>query len=177
MQLPRRGVIVVSGGELKSIRKRYWPQVGSSARIWWDAKFRSVQTDTCWLYYSSTRAIPGFVTLDYVRSGQHTTLRTFRGAVLVLDEIARRRQAVALFAHVGTTAISDRLLRRWGWEPHAQHLSGRHWVKRFYDGYPETSWSRLESLLGKAITPSVSAPSPSLVREGQALGRSGTKAC
>ncbi len=31
----------------------------------------------------------------------------------MLDEIARIREAVAIVAHISTTSISDRLLRRW----------------------------------------------------------------
>lgn len=73
--------------------------------------------------------------LDYVRSGPGTQLATFRGACQVLDEVARLREAVAILAHVSTDAISDRLLLRWGWEPHASNLDGRHWIKRFYNGY------------------------------------------
>ncbi|MGV3486536.1 MAG: hypothetical protein ACO1RT_19115, partial [Planctomycetaceae bacterium] len=70
-----------------------------------------------------------------VRSGPGTQLGTFRGACQVLDEVARLREAVAILAHVSTDAISDRLLLRWGWEPHASNLDGRHWIKRFYNGY------------------------------------------
>jgi hypothetical protein len=59
----------------------------------------------------------------------------------MLDEVARVREAVAIFAHVSTEAISDRLLERWGWEPHTK-MRGRHWVKRFYNGYAENDISR-----------------------------------
>jgi hypothetical protein len=59
-----------------------------------------------------------------------------------LDEIARIRGAVAIVAHVTNGSISDRLLQRFGWQQHLEHWQGRHWIRRFYDGYPETSVGR-----------------------------------
>ncbi len=80
--------------------------------------------------------------LDFVRSGPGTQLATFRGACQILDEIARLRESVAIVAHVSTEAISDRLLTRWGWEQHATGMRGRHWIKRFYNGYPAINCER-----------------------------------
>lgn len=134
--VPRRGKVMMEGGQLLAIRPRWFSLTGSSAQVWLDTHLKSLSQDQCCLYYTASRGVPGYITLDYVRSGPKTSLRTFRGALLVLDEIARLRQAVAIFAHIGTTAISDRLLARWHWQQHAERLSGRHWVKRFYDGYP-----------------------------------------
>jgi hypothetical protein len=34
------------------------------------------------------------------------------------------------------------LLQRQGWERHLQHWSGRHWIRRFYDGYPDSGIER-----------------------------------
>lgn len=89
--------------------------------------------------------------LDYIRSGPKTRLATLRGACQILDEVARLRQSVAILAHVSTDAISDRLLMRWGWEPHATNLAGRHWIKRFYGRHPHVNTERylLKSLSGK----------------------------
>lgn len=141
--VPRRGKVIVLRGQLQAIQPRKISLAGSAAQIWFDSHFRTLKQDCCCLDYSATRSAPGYMTLDYVRSGPKTTLKTFRGALLVLDEVARLRSALAIFAHVGTTAISDRLLLRWGWRPHAEKLSGRHWVKRFYDGYPNSDLSAL----------------------------------
>jgi hypothetical protein len=80
--------------------------------------------------------------VDYIQSGPLTQLATLRGACQLLDEVARLRQSVAILAHVSTEAISDRLLQRWGWEPHAGQLQGRHWIKRFYNGYPKVDIDR-----------------------------------
>ena len=137
--IPRRGKVIVQCGQLVAIRCRWLALPGSSAQVWLDTYLKSLAEDHCCLYYTASRGIPGYMTLDYVRSGPKTSLKTFRGAMLVLDELARLRRSVAIFAHVGTTAISDRLLLRWGWQQHAEKLTGRHWVKRFYDGHPRPS--------------------------------------
>lgn len=122
---------------LRQIDRLCLPRRFTISRVWIDSYLRTGGEDTCTLYYSGTRATPGYLTLDYVRSGPRTTLQTFRRALVVLDRIAHLRQSVAIFAHVSTSAISDRLLCRWGWQEHAARLGGRHWIKRFYDGYPD----------------------------------------
>ncbi len=130
----RRGRITMRGGRLVSLAPRRWTLPTSIARVWWQQRFRPGDVDQCLLDYRSSR-LGGFIVLDFVQSGPATQLDTFRGACQLLDEVARIREAVAIVAHVSTTAISDRLLRRWGWQPHAHGLGGRHWIKRFYDGY------------------------------------------
>ncbi len=130
----RRGRITMRGGRLVSLAPRRWTLPTSIARVWWQQRFRPGDVDQCLLDYRSSR-LGGFIVLDFVQSGPATQLDTFCGACQLLDEVARIREAVAIVAHVSTTAISDRLLRRWGWQPHAHGLGGRHWIKRFYDGY------------------------------------------
>ncbi len=132
----RRGRITMRGGKLVSIAPRWWSLPTSIARVWWQERFRPGAVDQCQLDYRSSR-LGGFIVVDFIQSGPGTQLDTFRGACQMLDEIACIREAVAIVAHVSTTSISDRLLRRWGWQPHAHGLSGRHWIKRFYDGYQE----------------------------------------
>jgi hypothetical protein len=69
-------------------------------------------------------------------------LSTFYAATLVLDEIARLRDANAIVCNVTNVRISDRLMRRWGWEEHCQQWMGRHFIKRFYGHFPDipSSW-------------------------------------
>jgi hypothetical protein len=57
----------------------------------------------------------------------------------VLDEIARIKRSDAIMAHVTTSSVSDRLMRRWGWEPHLESTGQRHFIKRFYGVYPQTN--------------------------------------
>ena len=137
----KAGRIIMRNGRLAKICRRRWAAPASVARVWFQSRFRRGAGDECILDYHSPR-IGGFVVLDYIRSEPGTQFKTFRGACQVLDEIAKRREAVAILAHVSTDAISDRLLLRWGWQRHAAHLNGRHWIKRFYQGYPNIDLDR-----------------------------------
>lgn len=130
--IPLRGRIHVRGGELKAINSRWLPGMASTMQIWFDSRSRQSRTDHCYLDYRASRRVPGYLTLEYIRCRPGTSYASFCVAVRVLDAIAHQRQALAIFAHVGTTRISDRLLKRFGWQPHAAKLGGRQWIKRFY---------------------------------------------
>lgn len=127
---------MVEGGQLIAIESRWLPAQTSMLRVWWDTYFPGGQPDRCVLDFHRPWGSPGFLTLDYVRSGPGTNFKSFRRAVATLDEIARIQGSLAIVAHVSTSSISDRLLSRWGWEQHCLQWKGRHWIKRFYDGYP-----------------------------------------
>jgi hypothetical protein len=133
----RCGHIVIRNGHLQAIQGRWWPYCGNLWQVWWDTHSRSGFQDSCDLFYHSPFSAPGFLTLDYVRSGARTSLTTLYAAALVLDEIARLRRAHAIVCNVTNRRISDRLLQRWGWHEHCQQWSGRHFIKRFYGHYPE----------------------------------------
>ncbi len=144
----RRGRIVIRDGRLVRVEKRWLTGSVSVAQVWWQARYGRPDDDLCWLDYHQPRGMPQFLTLDYIRSGRRAGYKSFAGACRVLDEIARLRGAVAIVAHVSNAGISDRLLQRLGWQRHLQHWSGRHWIRRFYDGYPEASIERF--LAGRA---------------------------
>lgn len=129
------GEIRMSGGKLVDIRCGFFAKRGSVARVWLESHIRSQPRDQCILYYHSP-LLSRYLSLDLVLAGPQTCLSTIRGACEILDEVARLRGAVAIFSHVSTTKISDRLLMRLGWQQHLLGSPGRHWVKRFYDGYP-----------------------------------------
>jgi len=135
----RSGRIIVDAGQLVSITRLWLPAQVSVARVWWDSYFSPGQADRCVLDFHQPWGSPGFLTLDYVRSGPQTSFASFRRAVMTLDEVARIRGSLAIVAHISTRSISDRLLKRWGWEQHCLHWKGRHWIKRFYGGYPTPS--------------------------------------
>jgi len=137
----KRGRITMCDGALVSIRRRRLTISASIARVWIQARWKPGNRDQCILDYRASR-LDGFMVLEFIQSGPSTQLATFRGACQILDEVAKLRRAVAILAHVSTDAITDRLLRRWGWEPHAGNLSGRHWIKRFYDGYHHVDLDR-----------------------------------
>jgi hypothetical protein len=130
------GRIVTQRGRLEAIYGRWWPHWGSMLQVQWDTRARALQQDRCELFYHQPTAAPGFLTLAYVHSGPRTSLGTFYAATLVLDEIARLKDSLAIVAHVTNLRISDRLLERWGWEAHCPHWSGRHFIKRLYGKHP-----------------------------------------
>lgn len=138
----RCGRIVMAGGKLIEVQHRPWPASASIAQVWCQARFGRWEEDRCLLDYHQPLGMPRFLTLDYIRSGARTRYKTFLGAAHLLDEIARLRGAQGIVAHITNDAISDRLLQRLGWERHLDHWHGRHWIKRFYEGYPDRSLGR-----------------------------------
>ena len=132
----------MQGGQLVQIKRRLWNGSASMAQVWWQAKYGRMKDDICWLDYHQPSGMPTFLTLDYVRAGELAGYKTFAGAIHVLNEIARIRGAAAIVAHVSNGTISDRFLQRQGWERHLENWSGRHWIRRFYDGYPPSVLSR-----------------------------------
>lgn len=153
----RCGRIVMRDGRLVEIQHRLICGSVSVAQVWWQAKYGRSDENVCWLDYHQPLGMPAFLTLDYVRSGTSAGLKTLIGAGHVLDEIARLRGVSAMVAHVTNGTISDRLLTRLGWQRHQEQWSGRHWIKRFYDGYPESCWHRYAA---KATQQSAGLPLP-----------------
>lgn len=143
----RIGHIVIEAGRLLAVYGRWWPYYGNMLQTYLDVKMRPVQADRCELFYHQSLSAAGFLTLAYVRSGPRTSLSSFYGATLVLDEVARVKRANAIVSHVTNSRITDRLLQRWGWQQHCLDWPGRHFIKRFYGVYPSISphWrSRLQ---------------------------------
>ena len=138
----RNGRIVMEGGKLVRVEKRLFCGNVSMAQVWWQANYGRTDDAICWLDYHQPRGMPGFLTLDYVRSGSEAGYRSFSGAVHVLHEIAKICGSQAIVAHVSNGKISDRFLERMGWQRHLEDWKGRHWIRRFYDGYPETNLAR-----------------------------------
>lgn len=138
----RHGRIIMRDGHLVEIQHRLMAGSVSVAQVWWQAKYGRNDDDICWLDYHQPFGMPSFLTLDYIRAGKNAGYKSFIGAANMLNEIARIRSASAIVAHVTNGAISDRLLSRLGWEPHLPNWKGRHWIRRFYDGYPESTFHR-----------------------------------
>ena len=95
-----------------------------------------VRATAAWCTTTSRSGCPSFLALVHVVSNADTSYPTIRQAATVLDEIARLKRTDAIVCHVANDRISDRLLRRWGWEQHAPQLRGRNFIKRFYGKYP-----------------------------------------
>ncbi|TWU35870.1 hypothetical protein [Novipirellula artificiosorum] len=131
--------IVMCGGRFVEIQHRLSAGNVSVAQVWWQAKYGRMDDDVCWLDYHQPMGMSGFLTLDYIRSGYRSGYKSFLGAVELLNEVARIRGTSAIVAHVTNQSISDRLLERLGWQRHLENWSGRHWIRRFYDGYPKST--------------------------------------
>lgn len=138
----RCGRIVTEAGRLLGVFGRRWPHYGNWLQVIWDLHFRPVERDRCEVFYHQPLASPKFLTLSYVHAGARTSISTLYLAALVLDEIARIRKADAIVSHVTNDRITDRLMQRWGWEPHCLKWRGRHFIRRFYGSYPDlpTHW-------------------------------------
>lgn len=135
------GRIVIQDGRLQAVYGRWWPYYADIFQARVDAAFRTVRPDRCELFYHSAQATDGFLSLDYLRAGPSTSLGSLYGATLVLDEIARLKQSLAIVAHVTNERITDRLLERLGWQAHCLQWKGRHFIKRFYGDFPSISAS------------------------------------
>ncbi len=132
----RAGRIVTESARLRCVSGRWWPHVGNLLQVHLDETSRRGAPDRCELFYHVPLTSPSFLTLSYVRSSNQTSLSTFYAATLVLDEIARIKGSSAIVCNVTNGRLSDRLMARWGWESHCEHMAGRHFIKRFYGDYP-----------------------------------------
>jgi hypothetical protein len=135
----RYGVIEVADERLVGIHLRPWPKLISIPEsLWFGGRYhRRRRENRCLLYYNQPLAHSSFLALKYVLSGRGTTLATFRATLTVLDEIARIKRSDASLTDVSNLRISDRLLRRWGWEAHCSSRWHRHFIKRYYGTYPD----------------------------------------
>ena len=58
-------------------------------------------------------------------------MKTVNTALRTLDEIADLRRALALVCDAANPRLSPRLMERYGWVRHCDHLRGRHYIKRY----------------------------------------------
>ncbi len=132
-------MIDVRDGRLAAIQLRRWPKLISALEVEWlgNRWHTSKSGNRCLLYYNQPRRHSNFLALKYVVSQRDCTLATFRGALAVLDEVARLKRTDAIVTDVWNSRISERLLARWGWEPHTCDRWHRHYIKRFYGVYPQ----------------------------------------
>ena len=140
----RYGMIEMARGRLVGIHLRPWPKLVSLPEIIWIGTpfHRKTDGDRCWLYYNQPFRHRNFLALPYVVSTAKGSLASFHGALIILDEIARIKRSDAILCDATNQRISDRLFKRWGWEPHLPNSRRRHFIKRFYGEYPESGWEK-----------------------------------
>lgn len=137
-----RGRIIMRAGRLDSIEQHWLRSPTSIAQVWWESNHGRLRGDVCMLDYHVPSGLPNFLTLDYIRSGNETSYRTFIGAAHLLNDIAALRGSDAIVAHVTNVKLTDRFMHRLGWQRHQEHWRGRHFIRRFYDGYPAPTVGR-----------------------------------
>lgn len=137
----RYGVIEVADARLERIRLRPYPKIvtylGPLLFGRWTHRRRT--GDWCRLYYNQPRRCSNFLAVIYVVSSHDCSLKTFRHATTLLDQIAEIKGSDALLCDVANSRISDRLLTRWGWQPHCPQAWHRNFIKRFYGVYPQAT--------------------------------------
>ncbi len=130
----RYGMIEVANEQFVQIRFSPWPRLWS----WPDLGplsnpyHRRKTGNRCFVYFNQPWRCSNFLALRFAVSTTDATYATCRLAARVLDEVARLKRTDALLCDASNFRISDRLLRRWGWESHLPSRWHRHYIKRFY---------------------------------------------
>jgi hypothetical protein len=135
----RYGVIVIEQGRFQRVVLRPWPKILVGPEVLWLGRWMHERRggDRLLIYYNHPWRFPNFLALAYAISSRETTMRSVRVGLEVLDEIARLKRSDALLCDASNWRISERFMRRWGWEPHCpSSWWHRHFIKRFYGKYP-----------------------------------------
>jgi hypothetical protein len=134
----RYGVIEICNGTLRAVHLRPWPKCVSLTELLplGPRYHRRGRADRCLLYYNQPWRIPNFLALRYVISSEGTSYRTFRAALAMLDRIAALKQIDAIVCDAANIRLSDRFMKRMGWEPHKPQRWHRNFIRRFYGVYP-----------------------------------------
>lgn len=136
----RYGVIEAAGGEFHSLELRPLPKLLSWPEVWpVRLKFHARgEADRCRLFFNQPRVMASFLALKYIVSTDGTSYATFRAALAALDSVAAIKRTDAIVCDVANVRLSDRLMHRWGWEPHKPQRWHRNFIRRFYGQYPES---------------------------------------
>ncbi len=141
----RYGVIETVGGRLAAIHLRPWPKLVSLTELVpLDSRYHaSGAADRCLLYYNQPWRMPNYLALKYIVSTAGTSFATFRAALKVLDAIAELKGTDAIVCDAANARLSDRLMTRFGWEPHKPQRWHRNFIRRFYGSYPQPPLDQL----------------------------------
>ena len=124
------GELELSDGNLIGIYPRWWPRIASQWEAFQDSYIRTLRADFCRAYYAFPRRAPGFMSVLYAKSGPNTQYKTLYRAVLVIDEIARLKDADAIVCQTISSRASERLMNRCGYVRPAQSVGENHSIKR-----------------------------------------------
>lgn len=134
----RYGAVETIGGELRAVHLRPLPKLMSLPEIWPQGLryHASGEPDRCLLFYNQPWRMPSFMALKYIVSTAGTSYATFRAALKTLDAIAELKRIDAMVCDAANVRLSDRLMARFGWEPHKPQRWHRNYIRRFYGSYP-----------------------------------------
>jgi hypothetical protein len=137
----RFGVIETVGGQFHALHLRPWPKLVSLPEVWpLGSRYHAGgEPDRCLLFYNQPWRMPNFLALKYVVSTSGTSYATFRAALTTLDAVAELKRTDAIVCDAGNLRLSDRLMARFGWEPHKPQRWHRNFIRRFYGSYPATA--------------------------------------
>lgn len=137
----RYGVIETVAGRLSTVRLRPWPKLlALPEMVPLDPRYHAAgDADRCLLYYNQPWRMPNFLALKYIVSTSGTSYATFRAALKVVDAVAELKQIDAIVCDAANLRLSDRIMRRLGWEPHKPQRWHRNYIRRFYGEYPQTA--------------------------------------
>jgi hypothetical protein len=131
----RYGVILAREGRVISVHFRPWPKLITPPEVILAEKLRSYRRgDFCRFYFNQPLRYPSFLAVTLAVSSRDCRLQTFNAGRLALDTIAEIKGADALLCDAWNLRLSERVLRRWGWEPHCPSRWHRNFIRRF-------SWS------------------------------------
>jgi hypothetical protein len=128
--LGRWGVIEVDGEISATVRNRRLPSLPSLWDQWLDTRWRRLPENRVRIYFNHSRSSPDFLVLAYAQAGPNTRPGTLRKALSILERIAKQKQLQAIVCHATHVKLSDRVMRYFGYERHAMHLRGKHFIRR-----------------------------------------------
>ena len=137
----RYGVIETRDGKLAAVHLRPWPKLVAWPEIWPAGPdyHAAGEADRCLLYYNQPLRHSNFMALKYIVTTAGSRYATFSAALAQLDRLAELKRTDALLCDAANSRLSDRLMRRFGWEPHSPSRWHRNYIKRFYGKYPSTT--------------------------------------
>ena len=138
LRLRHYGVIETSAGRGIAIHLRPWPKLLAWPEVLpvGPAYHARGRADRCLLYFNQPRSCPNYLALKYLVSTQGASFATLRAALTTLDAIAELKRSDAIVCDAFNKRLSDRMLHRFGWEPHKPQRWHRNFIKRFYGQYP-----------------------------------------
>ncbi len=131
----RYGVIETHAGLFTRLTLRPWPTLFSMRELipLTDEWRPTGKSNRCRLYYNQPRGHSDYLALRYIACTPKTSYATFRAAIKAFDKVAEIKESHALLCDASNHRLSDRFLRRQGWEPHAPQWGRRNYIRRLRD--------------------------------------------